>query len=189
MNPSRSGRPVDEAEFERLFAEFRYTAFRLETLQNYAVDYEKEPLRRFLSGEPFGHSPILAEWGEEVGERTRAGMRYSRVHVVTEPLSDYVRFECAWAYRPNVTAGEDVRILPVADDEWPEGVPHWDYWLFDSATLLGMNYTPDGEMLAGELIEDPELIVSANLWRDRTVHLSVPFAEYETRFDAAMRPR
>ena len=34
-----------------------------------------------------------------------------RVHVVSEPLTDYLRFEIT-GYRLNVEAGEDVRILP-----------------------------------------------------------------------------
>ena len=51
-----------------------------------------------------------------------------------------------------------------------------------------MNYAPDGSMLTPELVEDPEQIVLANLWRDRALHLSVPFREYAARFDSAMRP-
>jgi len=180
-------RPVDEAEFDQLFTGFRYTAFRLETLQRYDVDYEKEPFRRFLAGEPW-FFPDQEEWAEELRDGIRRGRTYRRVHVVTEPLTDYVRFECAWAYRPNVAAGEDVRILPVAEGDWPEGLPRFDYWLFDSSRLLRMNYAPDGSMLTPELVEDPEQIVLANLWRDRALHLSVPFREYAARFDSAMRP-
>ena len=42
-----------------------------------------------------------------------------RVHVVTEPLSDYIRFELT-GYAPNVEAGEDVRVISVREGEpWP----------------------------------------------------------------------
>jgi hypothetical protein len=47
---SRRITALDE-EFDQLFARFRYTAFRLETLQRYDVPYEVEQIRRFLAGE------------------------------------------------------------------------------------------------------------------------------------------
>ncbi|TDQ49270.1 DUF6879 family protein [Actinorugispora endophytica] len=189
MTPQRGSHPVDEEEFEQLFARFRYTAFRLETLQHYSVDYEDAPFRRFLAGGQPEHSAVLSDWGEEIRAGIGEGRTYRRVHVVTEPLSDYVRFECSWGYPRNVAAGEDIRILAVPEGEWPEGIPRLDYWLFDSHRLLRMNYGPDGSMLTPELVEDPEQVVAANLWRDRALHLSVPFTEYQARFDAAMRPR
>ncbi|MDA8372560.1 MAG: hypothetical protein M0026_22175 [Nocardiopsaceae bacterium] len=136
-----------------------------------------------------GFSAAVYEWGDEIRAGIAAGRRYSRVHVVTEPLSDYLRFECACGYRLSVTAGEDIRILPVQEGDWPDGIPRLDYWLFDSHRLLKMNYGPDGALLTPELVDDPEQIVAANLWRDRAMHLSVPFTEYETRFDIDMRPR
>ena len=34
------------------------------------------------------------------------------MHVIEEPLSDYMRFELE-VYAPNVEAGEDVRLIPV----------------------------------------------------------------------------
>ncbi len=189
MTESREGKPISRDEFERCFTDFRYTAFRLETLQNYSVGGEKDPFKRFMSDGFQGFSAAVYEWGDEIRAGIAAGRRYSRVHVVTEPLSDYLRFECACGYRLSVTAGEDIRILPVQEGDWPDGIPRLDYWLFDSHRLLKMNYGPDGALLTPELVDDPEQIVAANLWRDRAMHLSVPFTEYETRFDIDMRPR
>lgn len=189
MRAAPEPRPVGEVEFERLFTEFHYTAFRLETLQHYAVGYEEESLRRFLDEGESGFSTAQREWAREVREGRERGRSYRRVHVVAEPLSDYLRFECACAYRLSVRAGEDVRILTAAEGGWPEGLPRWDYWLFDSHRLLRMNYAPDGTMLTPELVADPEQVVAANVWRDRALHHAVPFTEYEARFDAAMRPR
>nr|WP_245714689.1 DUF6879 family protein [Micromonospora inyonensis] len=85
-----------------------------------------------------------------------AGKRMHRVHVVVEPLSDYVRFECGWAYEHTVEAGEDVRLIGVAGDDWPAGLPHYDYWLFDSSQLVAMYYDQAGRFVSGELITEPE---------------------------------
>ncbi|WP_052745523.1 DUF6879 family protein [Allosalinactinospora lopnorensis] len=191
MSENPKGRPITWDEVEQLFAEFRYTAFRLETLQIYAADYENEDFRRFIADEQQSLPPTLSdtEWGEEVRSGIAAGRRYDRVHVVTEPLSDYVRFECAHGYRRNVAAGENIRILPAEEGDWPSGLPHLDYWLFDSHQMLWMNYADDGSLLTTELIDDPEWVVAANVWRDRAIHLSVPFTEYDAQFDAYMRRR
>lgn len=180
---ARGSRPVSEEEFDRFFEECRYTAFRLETLQVYDVGYEEEAFRRFLStGEvviPESHK----EWARIVG----SGRRFQRVHVVVEPLTDYLRFECAWGYRSNMKAGEDISIIPVGEGSWPEGLPRSDYWLFDSERLVRMNYASDGTMLPPELVTDPEHVVQANAVRDTALHLAIPFSEYEKRFDADMR--
>ena len=177
-------RTLNTEEFNRFFDDCRYTAFRLETLQVYDVGYEEEAFRRFLASGEVITTDSHDEWARIVG----SGRRFSRVHVVVEPLTDYLRFECVWAYRSNVEAGEDVNILPVAEGAWPEGVPRSDYWLFDSDQLVRMNYADDGTMLAPELVRDPEEVVRANAVRDLALHRSLPFTEYQRRFDADMRP-
>lgn len=177
-------RPLAEGEFDRLFEECRYTAFRLETLQVYDVGYEKEAFRRFLTDGEVITTSSHQEWARIVG----SGRRFRRVHVVIEPLTDYLRFECVCAYRSNVEAGEDVNLLPIGEGSWPEGIPRFDYWLFDSERLVRMNYAPDGTMLTPELVSEPDEIVRANAVRDRALHLATPFSEYEKHFDTDMRP-
>src|SRR5437868_7508486 len=101
-----------------------------------------------------------------------------RVHIVEVPLSDYMRFECTWSYAHTSLAGEDVRLIPVSTMEWPEGLPHYDYWLFDSCRLITMHYRDDGAFEAAEIVDNPEKIVQANYWRDLAVSLSIPFATF-----------
>ncbi len=182
--PKTSSRPLREGEFDRFFDECRYSAFRLETLQVYDVGYEEEAFHRFLADGEVIDTPSHREWGRIVG----SGRDFRRVHLVIEPLTDYLRFECVWAYRTNVKAGEDVNILPISAGSWPEGIPRYDYWLFDSERLVRMNYAPDGTMLAPELVTEPAEVVQANAVRDRALHLATPFSEYDKRFDSDMRP-
>ncbi|MCD0453132.1 hypothetical protein LO762_28705 [Actinocorallia sp. API 0066] len=173
---------LDDPEFNRFFREFRFTAYRLESLQRYGVDYEKAEFDLFLSGQQRGEFPGIANWIEgTVRPATQAGKRLHRVHVVEEPLSDYVRFECAWAYVHTVPAGEEVRLIPVAPGEFPEGLPRYDYWLFDSSALVTMHYKDDGEFEAAEVVDDPETIVQANYWRDLAVARSLPFDAFTAR--------
>ncbi|TWJ30910.1 hypothetical protein JD81_04459 [Micromonospora sagamiensis] len=161
-----------------MFREFRYTAYRLETLQRYDVSYEQDEFARFLAGQSRGEFPGIADWCDTVRAAVVAGKRMHRVHVVVEPLSDYVRFECGWAYEHTVAAGEDVRLVTVSGDDWPTGLPHHDYWLFDSSRLVAMYYDEAGRFVSGELISEPEKVVQANLWRDAAVAASVPYRRY-----------
>jgi len=44
--------------------------------------------------------------------RGEGGKVFQRVHVVCEPLTDYLRYELGWSYPPNVEAGEEARCCP-----------------------------------------------------------------------------
>jgi hypothetical protein len=170
---------LDDGEFNRLFFDFQYTAYRLETLQRYAVSYEQSDYSRFLAGEPCPDVPAISEWVEgTVVKAVAAGKHMNRVHVVEEPVSDYVRFECAWEYERTVAAGEDVRIIPVRQGKWPAGLPCSDYWLFDSAQLVVMHYANDGAFIAAEMVDDPAKVVRANFLRDLAVHQSIPYKDF-----------
>ncbi|MEV0345538.1 DUF6879 family protein [Nonomuraea sp. NPDC050680] len=175
-------RSLDDAEFNRFFTEFRFTAYRLESLQRYDVSYEKTEFDLFLNGQQRGEFPGIAQWIDGTVKPARnSGKLLHRVHVVQEPLSDYVRFECAWAYAHTVPAGEDVRLIPVPSGEWPAGLPRYDYWLFDSSSLVTMHYEEDGSFEAAEIVDDPEKIVQANFWRDMAVGQSIPFASFAAK--------
>jgi hypothetical protein len=178
---TRSFTSLDDDEFNRLFRDFRYTAYRLETLQRYDVSYEQDEFARFQAGQTRGEFPGIAAWCDTVRAAVSAGKLMHRAHIVAEPLSDYVRFECGWAYEHTVEAGEDVRLIVVSGSDWPAALPHFDYWLFDSSQLVAMYYDVLGRFVSGELISEPEKIVQANLWRDAAVATSIPYRQYEAQ--------
>lgn len=166
-----------DGEFTDLFRTFEHTAFRLETLQQYKVEYEEEPLRRFLAGDPMPVDPSKAEWCGLIRDARAQGKRMERVHVVVVPPSDYIRYEMT-SYAPNVKAGEDIRIASVGPGEWISGVPRQDFWLFDSNHLWLMTYDADGRFLYAEFVDDPAEIVRANAARDAAMHAGVPFEAF-----------
>lgn len=162
-------------EFGAAFG-FRESAFRLELFDRYDVTQEAEPFRRFLAGQhvdPSWREP----WAGLVREETQAGKRMSRVHVVTEPLSDYLRFEITCGYPPNVAAGEDIRILRLNDH--PRIVlPDRDFWLFDDNRVAEMDYDQNGGFHGGYSITDPSVVMRYRRARDLAMQLSVPLADY-----------
>jgi hypothetical protein len=118
-------------EFLRLSQDFERTAFRLETRERYLDDEEREPVRRFLDGEPPDDAWFM-DWYDAVRQVTASGRRMERVRVVSEPHSGYTRFGIDLATRLNVPAGEDIRYLSrekAVELEMPEE----DFWLLDSS--------------------------------------------------------
>lgn len=163
-------------QFAERFAGFTESAFRLELLDHYVAPNETDPFREFLAG-----GCPSREWREPwmrfVRGKLAAGANMSRVHVVTEPLTDYVRFEITCAYPANVEAGEDVRVLPRL---WAAqmDLPARDFWLLDSTTAGIMHYDNDGNWLSVDLAADPRVIIECRAAQDAAMARAVPLALY-----------
>lgn len=166
-------------EFGAAFG-FGKSAFRLELFDRYVSENETEPMRRFLAGQhvdPAWRKP----WAGLVREETAAGKRMARVHVVTEPLSNYLRFELTCGYPASVEAGEDVRILSRNDHPGLD-LPSRDFWMFDDSRVAEMDYDENGNFLGGDVTEDPGTIARCRQARDTAMKLSVPLADYLASF-------
>lgn len=166
---------------------FRYWVFRLETLQAYADPVEAHSIAAFRRGDPERPAdPAEDEWTAMLREHRDAGRVQQRVHVVTEPISDYVRYELCWEYGPHAAAGEDIRIIPVTG-AWPANVPSFDFTLVDSRLLFRLSYGPSGALLSVELVSDPANIAAACAARDAALHHAVPWSEYIARYPELVR--
>ncbi len=108
----------------------------------------------------------MQPWLHMVREATAAGRRFARVRVVALPMSDWTRYSYTLA-RHNIAAGEDIRYLERGN---APDLPDYDYWLFDSSTLVVMRFDEADRFIGGEHIEDPAEIVKANYWRDAAWH-------------------
>lgn len=158
------------------FARLSTGAFRLETLPAYAGWSDDPMFAAFRAGEPFTLVEAMHEWIAALRGDHDRGIRRSRVHVVTEPLTEYLRFEATWGYAPLVAAGEDIRIVD-ATDGWPPGVPRGDFWLVDDE-VYWMRYDPDGVWLGSEWTDDPAEVAEAVRARDAAWSASARWAEW-----------
>lgn len=175
---------ADESGIEQLryaLTRGRYSLFRLETLQNYSGTSEDAAFTEWQRSGSIPLTDDLHQWCERVRGQVSTGCRIQRVHVVTEPLTPYLRFELA-SYAPNVEAGEDVRIIPVPQgDAWPADVPQQvDFWLIDSRQLWSMRYASDGHWLGAEPITNAAQIVEACATRDAALAQSHPWRNYQS---------
>ena len=163
--------PLEAADGKRYLdvaSAFTESAFRLEVRQGYRGSGEDLALQAFRDGRP---QPPLddddLEYLRRVTEARTRGATWRRVHVVREPLSEYLRFELTWEYGPNVAAGEDIGIVSLSPGAaWPADLPGLDFWLFDNSTLFEMHYDDDDTWLGIEEVRDPNRIAQACEWRD-----------------------
>ncbi|MER6380698.1 DUF6879 family protein [Streptomyces sp. NPDC001127] len=166
-------------DWRRAFDAMQKEAWRLETLPVYQVPQEEEAVRRFLAGEPVTRE-ATQPWFDRVKAFVASDRSVGRVHIVAQPLSDYLRFEFEH-YRHNVEAGEAIRILDVTNRPNPlDGVQ--DFWMFDRSRIVLMNYEPDGTQISREVYEG-----ASEPYREyQRIALaeSVPFEEYVKGLDA-----
>jgi hypothetical protein len=161
--------------WREFFDSYERSAFRLETLPTYTMPDEQDEFQRFLAGEkpaPELHYP----WLDRVARFRASGRIIQRVHVVTRPLSDYIRYEFEWAYAYNVKAGEEIRILDLTGKEDP-GLPDEDFWMFDEQRIVRMMYRADGSQIGRELLDNPN-IEQYIRYREIALAQSIPFEEY-----------
>jgi hypothetical protein len=144
---------IGTSAFQDAFEKAQRSVFRLETLQHYAGDPNFD---RYQAGEAWQDTDSKRHWVDLVRRRVNQGVVMQRVHVVTEPWSDYVRFELTWSYPPNIAAGEDIRII-TAPTAWPGP----DFWLFDDRQVWLMHYDANGVLVQVEDVSASETTVRA----------------------------
>ena len=166
---------LDSDTWQSYFRDFERSAWRLEVQPTYTMPNEQPSIAKFLAGEP-KPADHNAKWHVTVRNNLAAGKSMGRVRVVRRPLTDYQRYQLAWGIPGNIEAGEDIRILDATDEGF--GLPDQDFWLFDDATVVHLNFAPDGTLIDRELLEDPDLITYRR-WRDTALAQSVALADFK----------
>jgi hypothetical protein len=165
---------VTGQEWGRLLRTFARSAWRLETQGIYREPYEAEHFRRFLDGEP-DDLEWMRDWLDTIRAITQVGRFFGRVRVLTQPLTDYLRWEIQ-VTPVNIEAGEDIRFL-TADQAADLGLPGHDYYLFDDELVARM-YFGDQGFLGAELITDPSTVAQHRAWRELAWGHAMTFTDY-----------
>ncbi|WP_412516783.1 hypothetical protein K8Z49_41555 [Actinomadura madurae] len=166
--------PISREDFRALFRSSS-RAFHLELRDSYGVDDENGPFRAWLNGEPDDYQ-WRTSWLDHVREVTSSGVSVQRLRVVSEPHTDYVRWEIAMD-PANIEAGEDVRYFPrhlAKDIEFPDE----DCWLFDDDTLVLSLFQPDGRSGGFALSDDLNLLETYRRVREAAWPRAIPSAHY-----------
>ncbi|MCE7001638.1 hypothetical protein LWC34_02100 [Kibdelosporangium philippinense] len=162
---------LSRQEFQGLFASDWSSAWRWECQGTYHEPQEQEPLRRFLAGEADDHAWFA--WPKRVRAWVSTGRKIGRVRMLTDPLTDYLRFELSIT-PPALDAGEDIRFLHHARAA-ELGAPDKDFWMFDDNTVVLMTFDDHG-VSGAELITDATSVRPYADWQDVATREAVPFA-------------
>ncbi|WP_440105894.1 DUF6879 family protein [Streptosporangium sp. H16] len=105
---------------------------------------------------PDDRSSWWRPWLQNVVDATTRGVEVRRARIVSEPVSQYIRYEYDVTF-PNVRAGEQVRWLP-RRNATDLALPGNDFWLFDGETLLVSYFSGDGDKVGAETFTDSDLV-------------------------------
>ncbi|XIG72238.1 hypothetical protein C1N81_01795 (plasmid) [Streptomyces sp. SGAir0957] len=171
--------PQTVPPFAELLVNCRHSAVHLETRDVYEVENEDEDFAAWRAGRR--HTPENRdEWWNDfhtsVARAVGRGVTVRRARVVSEPLSEYVRYEHASTFQ-NVLAGEEVRWLPrrLASDLL---IPANDLWLFDQNLIRFGLFSGEGTFVGHTLSDDPALIKSVSESFESIWNRAVPHDSY-----------
>jgi len=129
-----------------------------------------------------GQPPMAAEqyrsWTDLITATTRRGVTVRRARIVSEPLSDYIRFEHHITAEVNLAGGEAVRWLPRRQTT-DLALPGNDFWLFDDTVLLVHHFSGDGDKTGAELVNDTEIVSRCAAAFNTIWHRAIPHADYQ----------
>ncbi|MCX2970583.1 MULTISPECIES: DUF6879 family protein [Streptomyces] len=148
--------PPSVLSFDELLDSAERSAVHLEMRDVYAVSHENEHFRMWKETgvrptDP--DSPYWKAWTTLIRRTVARGVQVRRARIVSEPVSEYVRYGYAGA-PVNLAAGEQVRWLPRrrASDI---ALPGNDFWLIDDRLIRWNHFTGDGASAGGEMCDDP----------------------------------
>ena len=114
---------------------------------------------------------------DAVVSAVRQGVAVRRTRIVSEPVSDYVRWEHWLTGAVNSAAGEQLRWLPrrLASTLAVPGNP---YWAFDDRLVRFTLFGGDGEVQGSQYSDDAGVIEACRSAFEAVWQLAVPHQEY-----------
>ncbi|MEU4227271.1 DUF6879 family protein [Nonomuraea sp. NPDC026600] len=150
---------LTSAGWAALLEGFEREALHLEMRDVYTMAAEQESYGDFLAGRPRGREQEAErrkEWLSLVRQAVTAGKAMRRARIVSEPVSDYVRWE--WhGSELSIEAGEEIRWL-TRQRVGAIGLPANDFWLFDGRTLVVNIFDGDGRLIDNEVSTESDLV-------------------------------
>jgi hypothetical protein len=146
---------TEPPDFDRLFRSVARSAVHLEMRDDYGGS--SPAFAAWRERRPYDRSGPDAAWHALVGSVIERGAAVRRARIISEPTSDYIRFEYEVTPAANLAAGEQVRWLPrqMSSDL---ALPGNDFWLFDGAAVLFNYFSGDGAPAGTELRDEPAVV-------------------------------
>jgi hypothetical protein len=113
-----------------------------------------------------------------VADAVDRGVLIRRTRIVSEPLSEYMRFEYGVTFT-NVAAGEEIRWLPRRRASGL-ALPGNDCWIFDGSLVLWNHFTGEGDVSPDgrELTDDMQMVKLCGSAFENAWERAIPHQEY-----------
>lgn len=136
--------PQNEPDFTALLRGAQRSAVHLEMRDAYMMDDpELIEWQQGYRADPADRTTWWRPWLDLVTETVERGVVMRRARIVSEPVSEYIRYEYDVTF-PNVAAGEQVRWLP-RPRAYDLALPGDDFWLIDDRLVQFHFFTGDGQ--------------------------------------------
>ena len=171
--------PISKEKRNQFFTTFQNEAVHLEMRDVYATEIERDRFATWLRGEPLdpeAEAEWWRPWFEMMRRNTEAGKILRRLRIVSEPVTDYIRFEWLDASQL-VRSGEDVRWLPRRNAS-KLLLPGNDFWMFDRQTVAFTHFSGDGHVLEYEMTTDPDIVEACAAAFENAWKIAIPHVEY-----------
>lgn len=173
--------PQNVPSFDELLDSAQQSALHLEMRDHYGVDEERDVVEAWRRDGtvPAYDSEYWRPWVSLVERTVARGVSVRRARIVSEPVTDYIRFE--HAITPvNLRAGERVRWLPrrLASDLT---LPGNDFWLIDDRIVRFNLFSGDGSAVDPDASQDPAVIKLCADAFTAVWERAVPHEEYSIR--------
>jgi Family of unknown function (DUF6879) len=166
---------AEPPDFDRLFRSVTRSAVHLEMRDDYGGS--SPAFAAWRERRPYDRSRPDAAWHALLGSAAERGVTVRRARIISEPASDYIRFEYEVTPAANLAAGEHVRWLarPKASDL---ALPGNDFWLFDGVAVLFNYFSGAGTPAGTELREEPAVVELCAAAFEAVWDRAVPHGEY-----------
>jgi hypothetical protein len=166
---------AEPPDFDRLFRSVARSAVHLEMRDDYGGS--SPAFAAWRERRPYDRSEPDAAWHALVGRVIQRGVIVRRARIISEPASDYIRFEYEVTPAANIVAGERVRWLPrpKASDL---ALPGNDFWLFDGIAVLFNYFSGDGAPAGTELRDESAVVKLCAAAFEAVWDRAVPHREY-----------
>ena len=163
-------------QFKELFHQFDREAVHLEMRDSYGTAVELPYMALWAAGEP-DNLEWLGPWCGQVRRHVAEGKAYRRVHVVSEPLSDYQRWSRS-IMQPHVDAGTQMRWMPrhrVSSIAFPGN----DFWMFDQRLVAFHHYAGNGASTGFTTSASPHDIALCSSAFEAVWERAIPHSDYQ----------
>jgi hypothetical protein len=158
-----------------LFKDTARSAIHLEMRDGYEPD--DPDWLEWRAGQHFDPAERWPEWFGTVRDATARGVAVRRARIVSEPVTDYVRYEYDVTAGFNLASGEDVRWL-ARHRAVGLLVPAVDFWIFDESVVVVNHFDGHGGNLHHEQLDDAGLAVRYATAFEEIWERATPHAEY-----------